>query len=126
MSKTNSGQVDTIMQEARLFPPPPEFADKARIKSLAHYEAMWHAAAHDLDAFWGSEAAAIHWFEPFTKVLEWNEPFAKWFVGGKTNASYNCLDAHLDSAARDKAAIIWEGEPGEERTFTYQQLHQEV
>ena len=59
-------------------------------------------------------------------MLEWNEPFAKWFVGGKTNASYNCLDAHLDTARRNKAAIIWEGEPGDARMLTYQQLHHEV
>ena len=63
---------------------------------------------------------------PITKVLEWNEPFAKWFVGGQTNASYNCLDAHLGTPTQNKAAIIWEGEPGEERTLTYQQLHREV
>ncbi len=98
MSKSQAGQVDTVMQEVRVFPPSPEFAEKARIKSLAHYEAMWKQAAADIEAFWGGEAAAIHWFEPFTKVLEWNEPFASWFVGGKTNASYNCLDAHLNSA----------------------------
>src|SRR6185369_3596843 len=67
-----------------------------------------------------------HWFQPFGKVLEWNEPFAKWFVGGQTNASFNCLDAHLTTARRDKKAIIWEGEPGEQRTLTYQQLHAEV
>src|SRR5262249_34223054 len=72
------------------------------------------------------ESGALHWFQPYTDVLQWNEPFAQWFAGGKTNASYNCLDAHLNSATRNKAAIVWEGEPGEERTLTYQQLHHEV
>ena len=118
-----AGQVDTVMQEGRLFPPPAEFAAKARIKSLAEYEALWQEAAGDIEKFWGNLAAELHWFEPFTKVLQWDEPFAKWFVGGKTNASYNCLDAHLSTPRRNKAAIVWEGEPGEERTLTYQQLH---
>ncbi len=121
-----AGQVDTVMQEGRLFPPPTEFAAKARIKSLAEYEALWQAAAGDIEKFWGNLAAELHWFEPFTKVLQWDEPFAKWFVGGKTNASFNCLDAHLSTPRRNKAAIVWEGEPGEERTLTYQQLHLEV
>jgi hypothetical protein len=125
-SAAEVGQLDTVMQEARLFPPPAEFAAKSRIKSLAEYEAMWREAAGDIEKFWSSLAGELHWFEPFTKTLEWNEPFAKWFVGGKTNASYNCLDAHLSTARRNKAAIIWEGEPGEERTLTYQQLHREV
>ncbi|HTQ39572.1 MAG TPA: acetate--CoA ligase [Pirellulales bacterium] len=121
-----SGQLDTVMHEARLFPPPPEFAAKARIKSLAEYETLWYEAAADIEKFWGSLASELHWFQPFTKVLQWNEPFAHWFVGGKTNASYNCLDAHLNSATRNKAALIWEGEPGEQRTLTYQELHHEV
>jgi acetyl-CoA synthetase len=122
----DAGQVDTVMQEARLFPPPPEFAAKARIKSLAEYEALWQEAARDLEKFWGNLATELHWFEPFTRVLQWDEPFAKWFVGGKTNASFNCLDVHLGTARRNKNAIVWEGEPGEERTLTYEQLHQEV
>ncbi|HEY2828196.1 MAG TPA: AMP-binding protein, partial [Pirellulales bacterium] len=121
-----TGQLDTVMHEARLFPPPPEFAAKARIKSLAEYEKLWNEAAGDIEKFWGHLAKELHWFQPYTKVLEWNEPFAQWFVGGKTNASYNCLDIHLNSATRNKAAIIWEGEPGEQRTLTYQELHHEV
>jgi acetyl-CoA synthetase len=122
----SSGQLDTVLQEARLFPPPPEFSAKARIKSLAEYEAQWSEAAADIEKFWGNLAGELHWFTPFSKVLQWNEPFANWFVGGKTNVSYNCLDTHLNSATRNKAAIVWEGEPGEERTLTYQQLHHEV
>jgi acetyl-CoA synthetase len=126
MSKKTGGQVDSVMQEARLFPPSAEFAAKARIGSLADYEALWNEAAADIEGFWGELTAELRWFKPYSKVLEWNEPFAKWFVGGQTNASYNCLDAHLDGPRRNKAALIWEGEPGDERTLTYQQLHREV
>ncbi len=121
-----AGQVQTVMQEERVFPPPAEFAAKARIGSMVEYEAMWKEAAEDIEKFWGKLAAELHWFSPFSKVLEWNEPFARWFVGGKTNAAYNCLDVHLNSPQRNKAAIVWEGEPGEERTLTYQQLHHQV
>ncbi len=126
MALTTGGQVDTVMQERRLFPPTAEFAAKARIGSLAEYEALWNEANADIESFWGELAAELHWFKPYSKVLEWNEPFAKWFVGGQTNASYNCLDAHLDGPRRNKAALIWEGEPGDQRTLTYQQLHREV
>ncbi len=126
MSQKTGGQVDSVMQEARLFPPSAEFAAKARISSLADYESLWIEAAADIEGFWGELAAELRWFKPYNKVLEWNEPFAKWFVGGQTNASYNCLDAHLDGPRRNKAALIWEGEPGDERTLTYQQLHREV
>jgi acetyl-CoA synthetase len=126
MAAHSGGQVDSVMQEARLFPPSPEFSAKARIKSLAEYEALWNEANADIESFWGELASELRWFKPYSKVLEWNEPFAKWFVGGQTNAAHNCLDAHLDGPRRNKAAIIWEGEPGDERTLTYQQLHREV
>ncbi len=114
------------MHETRKFPPPAEFVAKASIKSLAEYEKLWKEAADDIEGFWGKLAGELHWFKPYSKVLEWNEPFAKWFVGGQTNASYNCLDAHLKTSTRNKAALIWEGEPGDERTLTYQELHHEV
>ncbi len=122
-----AGQVDTVMQETRVFPPSAEFSSQARIGSLEAYQKLWDEAAKDPEAFWGRLAGELHWFQPFTKVLEWKEPLASWFVGGKTNASYNCLDAHLHTPRRNKAALIWEGEPlGESRTLTYQQLHREV
>jgi acetyl-CoA synthetase len=121
-----AGQVDNVMQEKRLFPPPAEFSARARIKSLAQYEQLWNEAAADIEKFWGRHAAELHWFKPFKKVLEWNEPFAKWFVGGQTNISYNCLDIHLDTPRKNKAALIWEGEPGDRRVYTYQTLHHEV
>jgi acetyl-CoA synthetase len=121
-----SGQIDHVMKEERLFPPPPEFAAKARIGSMEQYEQLWREAAADTPSFWGKLAGELHWFKPYTQVLQWNEPFAQWFVGGQTNVCYNCLDIHLDSARRNKAAVIWEGEPGDVRVFTYQTLHHEV
>ena len=123
----SGGQIQNVMQEKRLFPPPAEFAAKAKIGSFEAYEKIYAEAAADPLAFWGQKAKEqLHWFEPFTKVLQWEEPLAKWFVGGKTNASYNCLDKHLNGPRRNKAAIIWEGEPGDERVLTYEMLHREV
>lgn len=127
MSESTSGQIDSVMIEDRLFPPSEEFASKSAIGSMADYQALYDEAKADPEAFWDKLAQAeLHWFKPYDKVLEWNSPDAKWFVGGKTNVSYNCLDAHLTTARRNKAAIIWEGEPGDTRTLTYQQLHHEV
>ncbi|MCE9546286.1 MAG: acetate--CoA ligase [Planctomycetia bacterium] len=127
MAQQSGGQIDTVMQEARLFPPPAEFAAAARIGSLEAYQEMWDEAEADIEGFWGRLATEeLHWFKPFTKVLDWKSPFAKWFVGGKTNACYNCVDVHLGTPRQNKAAIIWEGEPGDQRTLTYQQLHGEV
>ncbi|MGO8751102.1 MAG: acetate--CoA ligase [Thermoguttaceae bacterium] len=126
MPEDRSGQIDNVMLEQRLFPPSPEFSAKARIASREEYERMWKEAAADLPAFWGKLACELHWFKPFQKVLEWKEPFARWFVGGETNISYNCLDAHLATHRRNKAALIWEGEPGDTRVYTYQALHDEV
>src|SRR5437867_45388 len=113
MPTDSSGQIDTVMQEQRRFPPPAEFAAKARIGSLTAYEAMWREAADDIEAFWGGFGGELHWFRPYKKVLEWNEPFAQWFVGGKTNAAYNCLDVHLGTPRANKAALVWQGEPGD-------------
>jgi acetyl-CoA synthetase len=122
-----SGQIDTVMQEKRLFPPPREFAERARIKSLAEYEELWDEAASDPPQFWAKLAKnELHWFQPFDKALVWKEPFAQWFAGGKTNASYNCLDRNLAAGLGDRTAILWEGEPGDSRTLTYTELHREV
>ena len=125
MAARKSGQIVNVMKEGRLFPPPAEFAAKARIGSLAEYERMWEEAAADPEGFWGRLAGELHWFKPYEKVLRWNEPLAEWFVGGQTNVSYNCLDAHLADRG-EQIALIWEGEPGEVRRFTYRQLHAEV
>ncbi len=126
MSQHPTGQVATVMQETRLFPPPTDFARQARIPSLAAYEKLWREAADDLEGFWGRAAGELHWFQPWKKVLNWQEPFAEWFVGGQTNASYNCLDRHLGTPLADKPALVWEGEPGDSRQWTYAELHREV
>ena len=126
MAEAKSGQIVNVMKEERLFPPPAEFAAKARISSMEQYQKMWDEAARDIEAFWNKFASELHWFKPYEKVLEWNEPFAKWFVGGQTNVSYNCLDIHLGTPRANKAALIWEGEPGDVRVLTYQMLHREV
>ena len=118
--------IESVLHEERVFPPPPAFAEQAHIKSLEEYERIYNEAAANPEAFWASVAENLHWFRKWDEILEWNEPFAKWFVGGKINASYNCLDRHLKTWRKNKAAIIWEGEPGEVRTLTYQQLHRQV
>jgi acetyl-CoA synthetase len=121
-----SREIESVLNETRTFPPPPAFAADSQIKSFEEYERIYAEAAADPEAFWARQAEELHWFKKWDKVLEWEEPFAKWFVGGKLNVSYNCLDRHLETWRRNKAAIIWEGEPGEIKTITYLQLHQEV
>ncbi|HEY3929816.1 MAG TPA: acetate--CoA ligase [Candidatus Koribacter sp.] len=114
--------IDSILQENRKFEPPKEFSQHAHIKSLAEYEKLYQQAAEKPEEFWAGIANELHWFKPWNKVLEWDAPRAKWFVGGETNLSYNCLDRHVHGGKRHKAAFIWEGEPGDVRTLTYQQL----
>ena len=127
MAASTGGQIDTVMQEKRLFPPPKEFAARARIKSLDEYQSLWDEAAADPPKFWADLARdELHWFRPFDKSLVWKEPFAQWFVGGQTNASYNCLDRNLAAGLGDRTAILFEGEPGDTRTLTYAELHREV
>ncbi|MBX7168392.1 MAG: acetate--CoA ligase [Pirellulales bacterium] len=126
MAQPSAAQLENVMREDRVFPPPAAFSAAARIGSMADYEALWREADADPERFWAEAAKELHWFKPFTKTLEWKEPFAHWFVGGLTNISYNCLDAHLNSPRRNQAAFIWEGEPGEQRVLTYQMLHREV
>src|SRR5438105_2613760 len=123
---TTGQNIDSILQEARSFPPPPEFSKRAHIKSREEYDRIRAEAEANPEAFWDKIARELHWFKPWTKVLEWNAPWAKWFVGGEFNLSYNCLDRHVTTWRKNKAAIIWESEPGEVRTLTYQQLHREV
>ena len=118
--------IESVLNESRVFPPAPAFAASAHIKSFDEYEKLYAEAAADPDAFWAKQAEALDWFRKWDTVLEWNEPFAKWFNGGKLNVAYNCLDRHLTGWRKNKAAIIWEGEPGEIKTITYLQLHQEV
>ncbi len=118
--------IESLQHEERVFPPPPAFSAKAHIKSPAELEQLRAEAAADPEAFWARMAEELHWFEKWHTVLRWSPPHAEWFVGGKTNLSYNCLDRHLSTHRRDKTALIWEGEPGEQRTLTYQELHAEV
>ena len=128
MSSETSDTIESVLQEQRVFIPSNEVAKKASISSLAAYQQMVESAKSDPEKFWGEIARReMHWFEPFHDVLDWsNPPFARWFEGGKTNLAYNCLDRHLDTEKADKEALIWEGEPGDVRRFTYRQLYSEV
>jgi acetyl-CoA synthetase len=126
IAMADTHDIESILREGRSFPPTPEFSRAAHVKSMAEYEALYRCAEQDPEAFWGECAKELSWFKPFDKVLEWKFPFAKWFLNGKLNASYNCLDRHLTTARRNKAALIWEGEPGDVRVLTYQMLASEV
>ena len=121
-----STDIDSILHEDRKFECPEEFRKHAHIKSLDEYEGIYRESVNDPEGFWGNVANDLHWFKKWDRVLEWNCPWAKWFVGGQINLSYNCLDLHVQTWRKNKAAIIWESEPGEVRTLTYQQLHREV
>ena len=118
--------IESHLKEKRVFKPAKQFAAKARIKSFAQYRRMHRESIKQPVKFWTREAGELTWRTPWKRVVQWKPPFAKWFVGGKINLSENCLDRHLTGPRRNKAAIIWEGEPGEKRTLTYQQLHHEV
>lgn len=119
--------IESILQEKRLFDPPAEFSQNAHIKSLEEYQQLYDKAQADPQKFWAELAETqLQWFQKWDTVLDWQPPFAKWFVGGKINISYNCLDRHLTTWRKNKAALIWEGEPGDSRTLTYAQLHREV
>lgn len=127
MSNSSTGKIDSVLQETRLFPPSAEFSSKARVTSIDEYKKLYQASIDDNERFWESEAKQyLHWFQPFNKTLEWNPPHAKWFVGGKTNASYNCLDAHVAAGRGDRIAFHFEGEPGDKRTLTYKDVLDEV
>ncbi|NBO28597.1 MAG: acetate--CoA ligase [Synechococcaceae bacterium WBA_2_066] len=120
--------IESVLKEERTFDPPAELSQSAAIGSMASYRQLVEEAEANPELFWGSHAKQeLHWFSPFSQVLDWtNPPFARWFEGGTTNISYNCLDRHLQGPRADKKALIWEGEPGDSRIFTYRQLHHEV
>jgi acetyl-CoA synthetase len=126
MTATMEKNIDSVLHESRIFESPDAFRAQAHVGSLEAYERLHHRAVHNPEEFWGEIAGELHWFKPWDKVLEWDCPWAKWFSGGETNLSYNCLDRHLANGRRNKAALIWEGEPGEVQTLTYQQLLLEV
>jgi acetyl-CoA synthetase len=118
--------IDSILRENRVFPPPAHFSERAHIKTMEDYQRLYLESIEDPEGFWGRVAADLHWFKKWDSVREWNRPFVKWFLGGLTNISYNCLDRHLAGPRKNKAALLWEGENGDLRTLTYQQLHREV
>ena len=119
--------IESILQEKRVFDPPAEFSAQAAVKNMEEYRKLYTLAAQDPTGFWAKLAEKeLHWFKKWGQTLDWQPPFAKWFVNGKINISYNCLDRHLTTDRRDKTALIWEGEPGDSRTFTYGELHREV
>ncbi len=110
-----------------VYAPNPEFVSSANVRGMEGYKALYDRAAADPEKFWGELAEQeLHWFRKWDKTLEWDAPFAKWFSGGTTNVAYNCIDRHLQGPRRDQAAIIWEGEPGEQRIITYAELHRLV
>ena len=124
MSESN---IESILNEERSFSPSAEFANQSYVRSPREYEQLYSKAAANPERFWAELAEQeLHWFQKWETVLDWQPPNAKWFVGGKLNISYNCLDRHLTTWRRNKAAIIWEGEPGDSRTITYGELHREV
>ena len=118
--------IESILREGRRFPPVAEFSRHAWLKNEAEHRELCRRAEQAPEEFWAEYARQLDWFKPFERVLEWQPPFAKWFVGGELNASYNCVDRHLRGPRRNKAALIWEGEPGDSRVITYQMLASEV
>src|SRR4249920_1381817 len=122
MPDSKHAEFDDLLQEGRTFLPPRAFRDQA----VASDEGVYAEAARDPEAFWARLAGELEWSRPWTTVLDWRPPHAKWFVGVQLNVSVNCLDRHLRGARRNNAAIIWEDEPGERRTLTYFDLHRQV
>src|SRR5215213_3344254 len=130
MSNSGAGQetgvIQSVSREGRLFPPPAGFAARARLNDAAAYQKMYRRSIDDPDGFWAEMARTeLAWTRPFSKVREGELPWVKWFSDGELNLSANCLDRHLDSRG-DKPAIVWEGEPGEQKVLSFRQLHAEV
>jgi acetyl-CoA synthetase len=121
-----SQHFSSILHETRVFPPPADFAAKAHVSGMAAYEKLYRRSIEEPDAFWAEIAGELDWFTPWTKVLDWQPPLARWFVGGKLNLCHNCVDRHALGARAEKTAILWEGEPGEVRKLTFRELHGEV
>jgi acetyl-CoA synthetase len=122
MSDATNAEFSDLLHEDRRFDPPASFRNAARVRD----ESIYAEAERDPEAFWAGFASELEWSTPWTTVLDWQPPHAKWFVGGQLNASVNCVDRHVRSGRRNKAAIIWEGEPGDRRTLTYFDLYREV
>ena len=121
-SGTDRGALDALLIEDRRFPPPPSFREHAVLEDPDVYR----RAADNREAYWAGWANRLSWFEPWKEVLRWNPPHAEWFVGGKLNVSFNCLDRHVNDGHGDRVAFFWEGEPGDRRRITYAELLDEV
>ena len=117
-SNAGSGHVHTVMQEERVFPPPGDFSSKARIGSLDEYQRLYDEARNDPDGFWDARARELPWTTPYTQVLDWQPPVARWFVDGKINASAACVDHQVARGHGEKPAIVWVGEPEGESADT--------
>jgi acetyl-CoA synthetase len=115
-------KIEVLLEEGKIFPPPAEFKKQAWVTDPDTYQ----KADKDYERFWANFAEELDWFKKWDQVLEWNPPWAKWFINGKLNVCYNCLDRHLNTHRRNKAALIWEGEPGDRKIFTYWDLYREV
>src|SRR4051812_48616218 len=113
--------IDVLLEENRTFDPPSDFKRSANVST----DQIYAQAARDPEKFWADQARELEWIKPWNKVLEWTPPHAKWFTGGKINVSSNCLDRHVRGPRRNKAALIWEGEPGDKRTLTYFELYRQ-
>ncbi|MBI4115307.1 MAG: acetate--CoA ligase [Candidatus Omnitrophica bacterium] len=118
----NKTEIQALLEENRKFPPPESFKMKAWVRD----EKIYEKAKADPKKYWAEWAKELDWFKPWDKVLEWKPPYAKWFLGGKINISYNCIDRHLKGLRKNKTAILWEGEPGDTRSLTYEELSKEV
>ncbi len=121
-----SERIESVLQEDRRFSPPEGFRAEAHLSSLEEYRRLYRQSLDEPELFWGSVAEELHWFKPWDRITEWHEPFVKWFVGGETNLAYNCLDRQIELGRGNKVAFFWEGEPGDSRVLTFQQLHREV
>ncbi len=121
-----SDSIESVLQEARRFAPPKGFRSAARLSDPEEFERLYRQSLDDPEAFWSTAASDLHWFKPWDKVLEWEEPHAKWFVGATTNLSYNCLDLQVARGLANKVALYWEGEPGDRRVITYGEMLREV
>ncbi|MFA7459462.1 MAG: acetate--CoA ligase [Trueperaceae bacterium] len=126
MSGNMIDSIDSVLQENRQFRPSRAFAQQANLSDAAEYERLYRRSLDDPEGFWGEAAGGFHWFEKWSKVLQWDEPHAQWFVGGKTNLAYNCLDLQVERGLGNKVAFFWEGEPGDKRVLTYSDLLIEV
>src|SRR4051794_17470558 len=122
MSDPQAAEFSDLLREDRTFTPPESFRAAAHVRD----ETIYAEAERDPEAFWARFAGELEWSTPWSRVLDWRPPHAQWFIGGKLNACVNCVDRHARGPRRNKAAIIWEGEPGDRRTLTYYDLYREV